>query len=200
MTRRTIAIAALMLAAALMPASAQRDNPEPLAPPPPEAAKPAKPDKPVAKSPGGYFIEFRVARIGIYGHSYAAYGRLDASGNPMNPTYADLHPVGNYATMALGHFVPVPGNTEWDPEVLELPIAYKYRIKLNDAQYSKLLATRKRLDQDAGYWNVLTNNCNHYVGKLAEAVWLRVPGEFHMSMGFLPDLIEMNEKTFPPLS
>ena len=198
MAGRAAAIATLMVAAGLMltPASAQTANTEPPVPPTP-AAKPAKP---AAKAPGGYYIEFRAARIGIYGHSYVAYGRLDRNGNAESTTYADLHPVGNYAVMALGHFVPVPANKEWDPEVLELPVAFKYRIRLNDAQYNKLLAARKELDEKTSYWNVATNNCNHYVGKLAEAVGLRVPAEFHLSMVFLPDLIEMNEKSHPAMT
>jgi hypothetical protein len=160
----------------------------------------AKPVKPTAKSSSGYFIEFRAARIGIYGHSYVAYGRLDRFGNPETTTYADRHPMGNYAIMALGHLVPVPANTEWDPEVLDLPIAHKYRVKLNDSQYSNLLAAVKRANENNSYWNAVTNNCNHYVGQLAEAVGLRVPGAFHLSMGFIPDLQEMNEAAVPPMA
>jgi len=195
---RAVAIATTMLAVGLMltSASAQTSNTEQAA-----ASLPAeKPVKPAAKSSGGYFIEFRAARIGIYGHSYVAYGRLDRFGNPDTTTYADRHPMGNYAIMALGHFVPVPANTEWDPEVLDLPIAHKYRVKLNDSQYNNLLAAVKRANANTSYWNAVANNCNHYVGQLAEAVGLRVPGAFHMSMGFIPDLQEMNEAAAPPMA
>ena len=31
------------------------------------------------------------------------------------------------AVMALGHFVPVPANLEWNPDVLKLPIVHRYR-------------------------------------------------------------------------
>ncbi len=41
----------------------------------------------------------------------------DARGNPVSAEYTDLHPMGNYGVMALGHFVPVPANTEWNPDV-----------------------------------------------------------------------------------
>jgi hypothetical protein len=180
------------------PAFAQSSNTPAAA----ELAKPTKPVRPApaAKSPGGYYIEFRAARIGIYGHSYVAYGRLDRQGNAETTTYADLHPMGNYAVMAIGHFVPVPANTEWDPEVLDLPIAHKYRVKLNDTQYNNLLAAVKRASANTAYWNAVTNNCNHYVGQLAEAVGLRVPMQFHLSMGFIPDLQEMNESSWPPMT
>lgn len=193
---RTIGMAALLLAAGLVvaPAFAQTSDA------PAEDPKPAKPAQPAAKSPGGYYIEFRAARIGIYGHSYVAYGRLDRFGNPETTTYADRHPMGNYAIMALGHFVPVPANTEWDPEVLDLPIAHKYRVKLNDTQYNNLLAALKRVNANRAYWNAVTNNCNHYVGQLAEAIGLRVPAQFHMSIGFIPDLQEMNEAAAPAMA
>ena len=58
----------------------------------------------------------------------------------------------------------------------------------------------KRANANTSYWNAVTNNCNHYVGQLAEAVGLRVPGAFHMSMGFIPDLQEMNEAGAPPMA
>jgi hypothetical protein len=199
MMERAVAIAAMMLAAAglmLSPVSAQTSDTKQAV----QSLPAAKAAKPAAKSSGGYFIEFRAARIGIYGHSYVAYGRLDRFGNPETTTYADRHPMGNYAIMALGHFVPVPANTEWDPEVLDLPIGHKYRVKLNDSQYNSLLAAVKRANANPAYWNAVTNNCNHYVGQLAEAVGLRVPAAFHMSMGFIPDLQEMNEAAAPPMA
>ena len=196
---RAVAKAAMMVAVGLMmtSASAQTSSTTEQTAPSLPAAKSVKP---AAKSSGGYFIEFRAARIGIYGHSYVAYGRLDRVGNPETTTYADRHPMGNYAIMALGHFVPVPANTEWDPEVLDLPIAHKYRVKLNDTQYNNLLAALKRVNANRAYWNAVTNNCNHYVGQLAEAIGLRVPAQFHMSIGFIPDLQEMNEAAAPPMA
>lgn len=197
MLQRTIGMTVLVLAAGLLlaPASAQSSDPAAAAAP----AKPAKPVRPAPKSPGGYYIEFRAAKIGLYGHSYVAYGRLDRRGNAESTTYADLHPMGNYAVMALGHFVPVPGNKEWDPEVLTLPVAFTYRIKLNDSQYNNLLAAVKRANESTAYWNAVANNCNHYVGKLAQAVGLRVPAEFHLSYGFIPDLQAINEASVPPM-
>jgi len=140
-----------------------------------------------------YYIEFRVARIGTYGHSYVAYGRLNAVGQPAEHRYADLHPTGNYALMALGHVLPVPANTKWDPEVLALPVSSSYRRKLTAVQYKALLATIQRLQSEQRYWNAVANNCNHYVGELARAVGLRTPGNFQVSYAFIPALRDMNE-------
>src|SRR5229473_1185570 len=121
--------------------------------------------------PAGYYVEFRVAQIGLYGHSYVAYGRLDGRGQPADFHYADLHPMGNYAVMAIGHLVPVPANTEWDPDVLKLPVASLYRRNLNGAEYQKLLAGLQRARANKQpTWDAITNNCNHFVAQLAMAV------------------------------
>ena len=155
------------------------------------ARRPERADRVQAGTP--YYIEFRVARIGTYGHSYVAYGRLNAQGRPAEHRYADLHPTGNYALMAIGHVLPVPANTKWDPEVLTLPVSSSYRRKLTAAQYKKLLAAIQRLQSEQRYWNAVTNNCNHYVGELARAVGLRTPGNFQLSYAFIPALRELNE-------
>src|SRR4051794_29838136 len=142
------------------------------------------------KLPDGYYIEFRVAQIGAYGHSYVVYG---TSGG--RAKYADLHPMGGYAVMALGHVLPVPANTEWDPDVLKLPVAAHYRRSLDATQYRKLLvAVQTAKANKAPYWNALANNCNHFIGHLAEAVGLRVPnGTTRLSYFFVPALRELNE-------
>lgn len=146
------------------------------------------------KATGRYYIEFRVAQIGLYGHSYAAFGRLGARDQPATVSYADLHPMGNYALMALGHLVPVAANTEWDPDVLKLPVATKYRRLLTAAQYQNLLAAvRKARANKQPYWNAVSYNCNTFIGDLARAVGLRIPNHFQVSYQFVPALRELNE-------
>jgi len=138
---------------------------------------------------GGYYIEFRAAQIGAYGHSYVAYGNVGGRQN-----FADLHPMGNYAIMALGHVLPVPANTEWDPDVLKLPVTSRYRRSLNAEQYRKLLAAVSAAKANKSpYWNAVTNNCNHFIGELAQAIGLKVPGQFQVSYAFVPALKELNE-------
>jgi len=138
---------------------------------------------------GGYYIEFRAAQIGAYGHSYVAYGNVGGRQN-----FADLHPMGNYAVMALGHVLPVPANTQWDPDVLKLPVTSRYRRNLNAEQYRKLLAALSAAKANKSpYWNAVTNNCNHFIGGLAQAVGLKVPGQFQVSYAFVPALKELNE-------
>jgi hypothetical protein len=188
-------VAGALLAATLLwtPASGQGSDPPAAAS---ASSRPLPRQKP--QSDSGYYVEFRAAQIGLYGHSYAVYGRLDRRDNPLTTSYADLHPMGGYGVMALGHFVPVPANTEWDPEVLALPVTAKYRVKLNQTQYNNLTAAVERANANKRpYWNAVTNNCNHFIGELARAVGLRVPMQFHLSYGFVPDLQEINETNAP---
>jgi uncharacterized protein YbgA (DUF1722 family) len=154
-----------------------------------ESAVAHSPPKSTAQQPG-YFVEFRVALIGTYSHSYVAYGR---TGQAIN--YADLHPMGGYAFMALGHMLPVPANMEWNAEVLSLPVAAKYRRALSAQQYQKLVdAVRQARANKQPFWNAITNNCNHFIGQLALAIGLEVPSEFQVSYTFVPALRELNEK------
>lgn len=154
------------------------------------SARAAKP----GPAASGYYIEFRVAQIGAYGHSYVAYGRLNMRGQPADQHYADLHPMGNYAVMALGHILPVPANTEWDPDVLKLTVTSAYRRNLNAAEYRKLLAALQRARTNKQrIWNAVTNNCNHFVAELATAIGLRTPSDFQFSYFFIPALRELNE-------
>ncbi len=142
---------------------------------------------------GRYYIEFRAASIGTYGHTYVAYGRLDARGRPINQQYADLHPMGGYAGMALGHVVPVPGNETWNPDVLKLPINARYRRTLNAAEYQRVLATVRRLRASKLTWNAVAYNCNDYVAEIARAVGLRTPSTLLVTFMFVPALRDMNE-------
>jgi hypothetical protein len=146
-----------------------------------------KPKPPAAS--GGHYIEFRVATIGAYGHSYAVYGVAGGK-----ESYTDLHPVGSYAAMAVGHVLPVPANTKWDPEVAKLPVASRYRKSLTPDQYRKLLAAVQAAKAGGSpFWNAVSNNCNHYIGKLAAAVGLQVPQSFQVSYSFVPALKGLNE-------
>jgi hypothetical protein len=152
---------------------------------------PAQPKE--AAASGSYYIEFRAAQIGAYGHSYVVYGRLNAQGQPADFHYTDLHPMGNYALMALGHIIPIPANTEWDPDVAKLPVSSSYRHKLTAGEYQNLLAAIKRIRaRGTPYWNALTNNCNHYAAELAHSVGLQAPINLQLSYGFVPTLRELN--------
>lgn len=153
----------------------------------------ASPKPNAAPAQGSYYIEFRAAQIGAYGHSYVMYGRLGGNGQPADRHYTDLHPMGNYAIMAIGHLLPVPANTTWDPDVLKLPVSSSFRRKLNAAEYQKLLAAIHRAQANKQpYWNALSNNCNHYIATLAQAIGMRTPSDLELSYSFVPSLRDLN--------
>ncbi len=148
--------------------------------------------RPTPPSGGGY-VEFRAAQIGAYGHSYVVYGRLNGRGQPAERRYADLHPMGGYITMALGHLIPVPGNTAWDDDVLKLPVASAYRRTLNAAEYRKMAETIQRLQKSPPLWNAVSYNCNDFVADVARAAGLRTPSNLLVSYLFVPALRDINE-------
>src|SRR5262249_49486408 len=94
---------------------------------------------------------------------------------------------------AVGHVLPVPANTQWDPGVLALPVTARYRKALNGDQYRRLLAAVKTAKSSDRYWNAVTHNCNHFIGQLAQAVGLKGPGRLHVSHSLVPALKELNE-------
>ena len=85
----------------------------------------------------------------------------------------------------------------WDqhgPGVLQLPVASSFRRKLSSAEYNKLLtAVRRARANKQPYWNVFTNNCNHFVGELAQALGMRLPSDFQVSYTFIPALRDLNQ-------
>lgn len=186
---RLIAAGILATMVAMAPACAQQSSNGDA---PAASAKTAAP----AASGGSYYIEIRAARIGTYGHSYVVYGRLNARGEPADFHYTDRHPVGNYGLMALGHVLPVPANTKWDPEVLTLPISSTYRQRLTAGQYQNLLrAVRAAQAETSPTWNALANNCNHYAAALARAAGLKAPTNLQLSYDFVPTMRELNEQS-----
>src|SRR5215470_14465887 len=122
-----------------------------------------------------YYVEFRAVEIGVYGHSYIAYGRLNANGQPSSVQYADFHPKGGNLGLVVGHVLPVGGAVVPERETLSLPIVARYRRPLTEAEYRKLLTAITEAASNPHLWNALANNCNTFVGEMARAVGLRAP-------------------------
>jgi hypothetical protein len=100
--------------------------------------------------------------------------------------------------LGLGHVLPVPANTEWDPDVLKLTISSSYRRHITAGQYRTLLAAVQRARATKNRtWNAVTNNCNHFVAELAVAIGLRAPSDFQFSYTFIPALRDLNESGAP---
>jgi hypothetical protein len=140
-----------------------------------------------------FYVEFRVAQNGVYGHSYLAFGRLSGSGWPATVEYADVHPIGGFTNMVLGHFIPIPAETLPEEETLRRNVTSAYRRTLSAHEYEKLTAAIARARAACRWWNVFAYNCNDFVAEMARAIGLRTPRTIARPYEFIPALRELNE-------
>jgi hypothetical protein len=139
-----------------------------------------------------FYVEFRSVDIGVYGHSYIVYGRLNG-GRVLTAQYADFHPKSGDLGLVVGHFLPVGGDLTPDKETLSLPIVARYRQSLNEAEYRNLLGALARVRANPHLWNALANNCNSFVGEMAQAVGLRAPPSLILAHEYVSALRTLNE-------
>jgi len=181
---KTALAAALLTACAFTTARAWRD---------PKGAAPQTYAAEATAYP--YYIEFRVAVDGVYGHSYIAYGRLNALGRPATATYADIHPTGDIPSMVLGHFIPMDAATSPEKDTLGLKIAGRFRRLLTATEYTRLKTIIARVRAARHAWSVLGYNCNDFVADVARAIGMRTPTTLLLPYDFIPELQVMNEQS-----
>jgi hypothetical protein len=140
-----------------------------------------------------YYVEFRVAVNGIYGHSYVAYGRLNALGQPITATYADIHPTGDIPSMVLGHFIPMNASTTPEDDTLSRKIASRFSRPLTAAEYHWLNAIIARTRAAHHAWSILAYNCNDFVADVARGIGMQTPTTLSLPYDFIPTLEAMNE-------
>jgi hypothetical protein len=145
-----------------------------------------------------YYVEFRVAVDGVYGHSYIAYGHLNALGQPATATYADIHPTGSIPSMVLGHFIPMEAATTPEKDTLGRKIANRFRRLLTAADYHRLNSIIARVRAARHAWSVLAYNCNDFVADVARGIGMQAPTTLLPCYDFIPKLQVMNEHTLRP--
>jgi hypothetical protein len=126
-------------------------------------------------APGGYFIEFRSRYALSYGHTYAAFGRLNSRGQIISREVAGLHPAGDSSLpWMLGHLLPVPSETgPSDGDLEDEYISNRYRVTMNEADYTKLVAKIREMQRSTPLWSATVYNCNSFVGDIARYMGLR---------------------------
>ena len=139
-----------------------------------------------------YYVEFRVAVNGVYGHSYVAYGRPDSLGRPATAAYADIHPTGDLPSMVLGHFFPMHAATIPEKDTLGYTIARRFRRPITAAEYGRLNAVIAHIRAARHSWSVLAYNCNDFVADVARAVGLQTPTTLTLPYDFIPALQAIN--------
>lgn len=141
-----------------------------------------------------YFIEFRSRYALSYGHTYVVFGKLDKSGNPINPEVAGLAPAShNPSDYVLGHFVPVPATTGWtDGDLEEQYRSASWRVLLSRDEYNDVVAFIRKQQAASKTWEATVNNCNAWTGEIARHLGYKVPGIWLRPQQFITQLREMN--------
>ena len=145
-----------------------------------------------------YYVEFRVAVNGAYGHSYIAYGRLNEAGQPASTHYVDLHPTGRLPSIVIGHVVPVHASTRPDRATRRQKVASRYRRVLTEPEYQQLTAVIERARASRRSWSIVHYNCNDFVAEVARGIGLRTPNTLALPYDFIPELQALNEPAATP--
>ena len=141
-----------------------------------------------------YFIEFRSRYALSYGHSYVVFGRVNEAGEMVAPEVAGLHPKSKSAVpYVLGHFVPVPSETGWsDGDLEEQYRSASWRVMLNEAQYTKVVAYIRKLQASSPVWQASVYNCNAFAADIARSMGFKTPAIWLRPQQFMTELREMN--------
>jgi len=141
-----------------------------------------------------YFVEFRSRYALSYGHTYVAFGRVNAAGRAVNLEVAGLHPASNsQVPYVLGHFVPVPAETGVsDGDLEELYRSASWRVMLNQAEYRDVVAHIRKLQATMRLWQASVYNCNAFTGDIARSMGYKVPSRYLRPQQFITELREMN--------
>ena len=141
-----------------------------------------------------YFIEFRSRYALSYGHSYVIFGRANEAGEMVGPEVAGLHPKSKSAVpYVLGHFLPVPSETGWsDGDLEEEYRSASWRVMLNEAQYNKVVAYIRQLQESSPVWHATVYNCNAFVADIAKSMGYKTPPIWLRPQQFMTKLREMN--------
>ena len=158
------------------------------------AAELVAPESTPQKKDDQYFIEFRSRYALSYGHSYVVFGRVNAAGEMITPEVAGLHPKSKSAVpYVLGHLVPVPSETGWSDGDLEEPYrSASWRIMLNEAQYTKVVADIRKLQASSPVWQASVYNCNAFAADVARSMGFKTPAIWLRPQQFMTELREMN--------
>jgi hypothetical protein len=121
-----------------------------------------------------YFVDFHARRgPSITGHTFIAYGRLDARGKILEAKAVGFFPDTDRYWISL--LIPVRGvfgEEKSDYKVLSSVI---YRRYLTAAEFYQLNAKVSEARATHAPWNLIFNNCNDFVGEIAKSIGLHRP-------------------------
>ncbi|MFK5979081.1 MAG: hypothetical protein QM488_09370 [Rhizobiaceae bacterium] len=143
-----------------------------------------------------YYIEIRMRNTPPLpiGHTYTAYGRLDAQGKKLDEHLVMLAPIGGFAGAGIAGAVPMPSRMmPQKNDCKEKPRA-AYRVSLSAVQYEKLLVEVKQAKIDRPKYHLFAYNCNHFTSRISESVGIKTPSnKYTTSLTYMYDIIKENE-------
>lgn len=143
-----------------------------------------------------YYIEIRMRQTPLLpvGHTYVAYGRLGADGEPLDERLIMLAPVGGYAGAALASGIPMPGILTPHRDDCRIRPDVGYRVSLNAQRYEKLLREVQQAKAEKPSYLLLAYNCNHFMTRIAGSVGILPPKNIYLpAVQYLYAMIERNE-------
>lgn len=150
-------------------------------------------------SPSQYFVDFRARPGGVFGHTYVVYGRMDARGRILQPTYAGLYPGGPFSQTVLLAVLVVPGKVSTEPADHKHVAKLVYRRRLSPSSYARLERAVQAQRKTPQAWDLLLYNCNSFAAEVANAIGLHTPPTLEFPTDFVRDLYMMN-RSGPPAS
>lgn len=160
------------------------------------ASAPTAPTSARKKEAKPYFIEFRARAAQSYGHTFVVHGRV---GQKITASQVvGLHPATESPIpWMIGHLVLVPSETgASDGDTEDQYIIARYRVPLTEAEYKRVSAYMKKLQESSPVWHAVLYNCNAFVADIAKFMGLKTPSSsMLMPKEFITELKVLNTGT-----
>ncbi len=145
------------------------------------------------KSNQKYFVEFRARPNGVTSHSFMAYGRLTSRGRLRNVRLIGLHPKDKMPDLIIAGLAGIEAQLKpvWGDK--NIPHTVSFRVPIDYKQYKKVLKFIRTEKKKSHTWNLVLNNCNGFIGRIAEIIGLRSPlGAAVAPTAYVREMIELN--------
>jgi hypothetical protein len=139
-----------------------------------------------------YFVDFRSRPGYLFGHTYIAYGRIDAHGGLHDMQYAGVYPLDGQSGLIIGAVIPVPASVRAVKGDFQPP-SNVYRRRLSATEFARLQQIVRDTRASGRQWNLLFNNCNDFAIDIADGLGMTAPPSWLPPDTFIDGLRFMNE-------
>ena len=140
-----------------------------------------------------YYVEFRSRSAHNYGHTFAIHGAIGQK--ITKDRVVGLHPATESPIpWMIGHILLVPAETgASDGDTEDEYITSRFRVLLTQAEYAKVRATMRHLQDSSPVWHATLYNCNAFVADIARSMGLRTPSStLLMPKDYITQLGQLN--------